>query len=195
MPGTEWTRRTFLGSSLAAAAVGGAPAEPNASGNKFVIFSKHLQWAPWGEMAAAAMECGFDGIDLTVRKGGHVEPERVVDDLPRAAEAIRKAGSELVMITAGIVDAKSAHAEAILKTASALGVRADTLYVNGITETIFNISTGDAQGGIEAYRTRALTLGADDAQGILTGNLHYPDDASVSTRATALSTWSPTGWP
>lgn len=122
MPGTELTRRTFVGSSLAAVAAGAAR-DANPPGNKFVIFSKHLQWLPWPEMAAAAVECGFDGIDLTVRKGGHVLPERVADDLPRAAEAIRKAGSQLVMITAGIVDAQSPHAEAILKTASALGVR------------------------------------------------------------------------
>jgi L-ribulose-5-phosphate 3-epimerase len=115
---TTLTRRTLL----SAAAAGLATARESKP-VKLVIFSKHLHWAKWNEMAAVALECGFDGIDLTVRKGGHVLPERVAEDLPRAAEAIKKAGSELSMITAGIVDAQSPFAEAILKAASGVGVR------------------------------------------------------------------------
>jgi hypothetical protein len=34
--------------------------------------------------AKAASEIGFNGIDLTVRQKGHVLPENVVKDLPRA---------------------------------------------------------------------------------------------------------------
>lgn len=113
------TRRLFLAASAGAAMA----AEHKTNPIKLVLFSKHLHWAPWDEMAAVTAECGFDGVDLTVRNGGHVLPERVAEDLPRAAEAIRKAGSELTMITAGIVDARSPHAGSILKTAGALGVR------------------------------------------------------------------------
>ena len=29
---------------------------------------------------------GYDAIDLTLRPGGHVLPERVAEDLPKAAE-------------------------------------------------------------------------------------------------------------
>lgn len=113
------TRRTLISAAAGAALAAARDTKPV----KLVVFSKHLHWAPWNEMASVATECGFDGIDLTVRKAGHVLPERVADDLPRAAEAIKKAGSELSMITAGIVDAQSPHAEDILKAASALGVR------------------------------------------------------------------------
>jgi sugar phosphate isomerase/epimerase len=119
MPPTELTRRTFIGTMAASAAAATAAQ----TGPKLVIFSKHLQWAAWDEMAATTRECGFDGIDLTVRKGGHVLPERVAEDLPRAADAIRKGGSHMAMITTGIVDAGTPHAEAVLKAASALGVR------------------------------------------------------------------------
>jgi sugar phosphate isomerase/epimerase len=90
---------------------------------KLSIFSKHLQWASYPEMALFAAEAGFDGVDVTVRQGGHVLPERVQDDLPRAVEAVRKGGLEVPMITAGIVDTSSPHAESILKTASGLGIR------------------------------------------------------------------------
>ncbi len=116
MPITELSRRLFVGAMAAAAT-------SKQGGLKLAIFSKHLQWAKWDEMAAVAAECGFDGIDLAVRKGGHVEPEHVADDLPRAFEAVRKAGLDVPMITAGIIDAQSPHAESILKAASTLGIR------------------------------------------------------------------------
>ena len=44
---------------------------------KIHIFSKHLQFLIYKDMAEAAAEMGFDGIDLTVRPNGHVLPERV----------------------------------------------------------------------------------------------------------------------
>ncbi len=35
---------------------------------------------------------GFEGVDLTVRPGGHVLPERAAEDLPRAIEALTAQG-------------------------------------------------------------------------------------------------------
>src|SRR4051794_43589 len=110
-------RRAFLGAAAAALV---APAAPKPW--RLTVFSKHLQWAPaYDDMAEFAAEAGFDGVDLTVRAGGHVLPERVASDLPRAVGAVRKAGLQVPMITAGIVDAESPHAEEILRTASVLG--------------------------------------------------------------------------
>ncbi len=125
MPPGPITRRGFartITSVAAAAAIDALADNAEMAPLKLSVFSKHLQWAKWDEMAAVAAECGFDGIDLTVRTGGHVEPERVADDLPRAVAAIRKAGLEIPMITAGIVDAASPYAEAILQAASAVGI-------------------------------------------------------------------------
>ena len=42
---------------------------------------------------------GFNGVDLTVRPNGHVIPESVRDDLPRAIADIKKGGSYCTMIT------------------------------------------------------------------------------------------------
>ena len=66
---------------------------------KVAIFSKHLQFLAEEEMAQAAAGIGFDGVDITVRKGGHVEPERVRQDLPPLVGIIRKHGLEVPMIT------------------------------------------------------------------------------------------------
>jgi L-ribulose-5-phosphate 3-epimerase len=101
--------------------VGAQAAEP---GNlKICIFSKHLQWASVTEAAAVAKEIGFDGVDLTVRSEGHVLPENVETDLPKAVETIRRAGLEVPMISTEITSVDSPHAEAILKTAHGLGIR------------------------------------------------------------------------
>ena len=86
------------------------------------IFSKHLQWLDYSSMATAVAEMGFEGIDLTVRPEGHVLPERVLEDLPKAVEIIRKAGLNVYMITTAIASAEDPFAEAILKTASSLGI-------------------------------------------------------------------------
>src|SRR5579863_4703796 len=119
-------RREMLAALSASTLLSGSgEAAPSATGGplKISIFSKHFQWTNCREMAAIAKDIGFDGVDLTVREGGHVLPERVEEDLPKAAEDIRKAGLEFPMITAEIVDTSSPHAEAILKAASRLGIR------------------------------------------------------------------------
>lgn len=111
------SRRRFL--AAAAAAVPLAAAAPV----RLSIFSKHLHFLGWAEMAAAAKEIGFDGVDLTVRKGGHVAPERAAEDLPKAKEAIEKAGLQLTMITTDVVHVGSPHAQTVLRTLAKLGVR------------------------------------------------------------------------
>ena len=118
-----FSRRTLLaGAALAAAGPAASPDSVPAR-LKLSVFSKHFQWTDWRETAALAAETGFDAVDLTVRVGGHVLPERVADDLPRAVDTVRKAGLEVEMITTGIVDVSSPHAEIILQTAQALGIR------------------------------------------------------------------------
>ncbi|MBW3628769.1 MAG: sugar phosphate isomerase/epimerase [Gemmatimonadetes bacterium] len=110
-----------LGLPVAAAAAANVPAP--AAARPITIFSKPLQWLSYEELGAMIAEIGFDGIDLPVRPGGHVLPERVADDLPRAYEAFRKAGVALPLITTAIDDPRSPATDAILRTASGLGIR------------------------------------------------------------------------
>ncbi|HOD82687.1 MAG: Autotransporter-associated beta strand repeat protein [Planctomycetes bacterium ADurb.Bin126] len=56
--------------------------------------------------------------------------------------------------------------------------------VNGVSEKIFDGVPYNAQDNIEGYR--GATLGTADAQGTLTGQIHYNSDGDVSTRAAAL---------
>ena len=87
------------------------------------VFSKHLQFLNYKDMADAAAEIGFNGVDLTVRPKGHVLPERVEMDLPKAMEAIKKAGLATTMITTAVQDANDPTDKKLLETASGLGVK------------------------------------------------------------------------
>jgi len=130
----ELSRRQVLATIAGAGAalsLPGASIKSNISGTqasiqkhmKVCIFSKHLQWLNYQDMAETAADIGFDGVDLSVRPGGHVLPENVQVDLPKATEAAKKAGIEITMITTAITDPRDSHTESILKTASELGIR------------------------------------------------------------------------
>ncbi len=90
---------------------------------KVSIFSKHLHWLGLKQMAETAASIGFDGVDLTVRSGGHVEPEAVEDALPKAFESCKNAGIEITMICTDIQNASIPTTEKVLKVASNLGIK------------------------------------------------------------------------
>ena len=90
---------------------------------KVSIFSKHLHWLNYTDMAALAAEMGFDGVDLTVRPDGHVLPENVATDLPKAVAAVEKAGLKVYSIVTNIKQPDEKYAVDILKAASALGIK------------------------------------------------------------------------
>jgi sugar phosphate isomerase/epimerase len=113
------SRRAVL---AAAAALAATPVRAAAK-LKVAIFSKHLQFVQGAELAQAAAGIGFDAIDITVRKGGHVAPERVRQDLPGLVKTIRAHGLEVPMVTTDILDAQTPYAEDIVGTAAELGVR------------------------------------------------------------------------
>lgn len=126
---TGVSRRSFLKNSLLTASL-----LPLADANLFAmppadrklkvhIFSKHLQFLDYPGMAEAAAAMGFDGVDLTLRPKGHVTPERVVEDLPKAAEALRKAGLSPDFLTTAIADATDPTDKRVLETAAKLGFK------------------------------------------------------------------------
>lgn len=87
------------------------------------VFSKHLQFLEYGPMAEKVAELGFDGVDLTVRPGGHVLPENVKRDLPKAVSAVKGAGLQWNTMVTRISDSSDPHTEPVLKTAADLGVK------------------------------------------------------------------------
>lgn len=86
-------------------------------------FSKPFQKMDYRQLCNTFAEAGLNGVDYTVRAEGHVLPERVAEDLPKAVEAARSAGLQAVTITTALLRADDPFTEPILKTASSLGIR------------------------------------------------------------------------
>jgi sugar phosphate isomerase/epimerase len=117
---------------------------------KVYVFSKHLQWLDYEEMAATSKKIGFDGIDLTVRPNGHVLPENVKKDLPKAIKAIKNNGLLADRMTIAATDPDDSITIDILETASKEGV---TNYRMGWFAYNPSISV---QKNIDNFRTKLL---------------------------------------
>lgn len=87
------------------------------------LFSKHLQFLDLKEAGQMAAELGFAGLDLTVRPKGHVLPESVKTDLPKAIRDIKQSGSTCKMITTAVGDVANPLDVDVVKTAAAEGVQ------------------------------------------------------------------------
>jgi len=91
--------------------------------NQVCVFSKCLQFLNYEKLGEVVAKLGFDGADLTVRKGGHVSPENVKKDLPKAVKSLQKAGVGIPSIVTKINDASHHFTEAVLGTASDSGIQ------------------------------------------------------------------------
>ena len=122
------SRRNFLkasasGGALLSVAGLAAAAEHSLADNHLCVFNKPLQHIDYAAQAELVAEIGFDGIEATVRKGGHVEPERVEEDLPKQIEALKKSGLVMTMMTTDVTNAESKLHQRVMKTAAGLGVK------------------------------------------------------------------------
>lgn len=118
----KFTRRQLIQTALAAVAVGRTPLAARAS-REYCLFSKHLPELAWADLGKAVKDAGFEGVDLTVRAGGHVLPERAPTDLPKAVEAITAQGVKVPMITTELTSASVPVARPLLMAAAKSGVK------------------------------------------------------------------------
>jgi L-ribulose-5-phosphate 3-epimerase len=91
--------------------------------SKICAFSKLFQFLDYNQLAEVFAASGLDGIDLTVRPGGHVEPGNVKIGLPKAVSAARSKGLEIHMMTTAITDADDKLNAEVLKIAADQGVK------------------------------------------------------------------------
>ncbi|PYV15458.1 MAG: sugar phosphate isomerase/epimerase [Acidobacteria bacterium] len=126
------SRRMFLAAASGVSVTAGFPRplpseQPPHPSSGFrgdvVLFSKPLPQMDWQRLAENVKRLGFDGIDLTVRPEGHVLPERVAEDLPKAVAAIRSQGLSVPMITTGLTSASDPAARPTFETAAPLSIR------------------------------------------------------------------------
>ena len=130
-------RREFLGRTCQAA-IGAAAANAFVSANEsraadsgasgehkaptIVAFTESFQDRPIPEVCRVFKEIGLDGLDLTVRPGGHIDPKDAPRELPKAAKAARDAGLEIAFLTSPVTDA-GPEADEYLAAAAEAGVK------------------------------------------------------------------------
>ncbi len=110
-------RELFLTAATAPLAAADNPARP-----PLCLFSKHLPELGYDELGRTCKKLGFDGVDLTVRPKGHVLPENVARDLPKAIAALRGHGLSVPMITTGLVSPGDPAAASTFATAARLKI-------------------------------------------------------------------------
>ncbi|MEZ6058911.1 MAG: sugar phosphate isomerase/epimerase family protein [Planctomycetaceae bacterium] len=117
-------RRTFLAASaLALAGSGRADGMlPSTDRHEVCVFTKPFNSLSFDELADRIAELGFDGIEAPVRKGGHIEPQAVPEQLPKLVEALKKRGLTVTVMATDINDPGEPLTESVLKTASDLGI-------------------------------------------------------------------------
>lgn len=86
-----------------------------------IMFTKHLQTMSVAEAGKTIKSLGFDGVELTVRPGGHVLPERVDEDLPRAVDQLREIGLEVPALVVEIHNRGEEYSAAVCRAAGRVG--------------------------------------------------------------------------
>lgn len=121
------TRRQFLAGLAAASAgvagAGFARADHAPSDWPIAIFEKVFEKLSYDELAEALVQMGADGIEATIRPGGHIEPRAAADEAAKMAESLRKHDKRIVIAATDIRSIDSPHAESLLKTFKSLGIR------------------------------------------------------------------------
>jgi sugar phosphate isomerase/epimerase len=88
---------------------------------RYIMFSKHLQTQSITELGRTLKSLGFEGVELTVRPGGHVLPDNVEEDLPRAVEQLEAEGISVPAIVVEIHNRSEPYSEAVCRAAGKVG--------------------------------------------------------------------------
>ena len=88
-----------------------------------ILFSQNLAQIEYPELGDIVKQMGFDGVDLTVRPGGHVEPRLANVDLVRAFEVMDGEGLAIPVITTALTTAMDRTAVPVLALAGMSGAR------------------------------------------------------------------------
>lgn len=79
-----------------------------------------LKYTP-DEMAQTLDEIGLD-LELTLRRNGHITPERAPDELPAMVAALAKRGRKILWVALDTVRPDEPHWERAIRTAQQLGI-------------------------------------------------------------------------
>ncbi len=94
--------KTLAGAAAAQIAAAQTPRPSATPTPPVIVFSQNLIQIEYPELGDIVKQMGFDGVDLTVRPGGHVEPKLANVDLVRAVEVMQGEGLTVPVITTAL---------------------------------------------------------------------------------------------
>ena len=156
-------------------------------GNEYVqydpicYFTKHLQWLDFEDLGIALNEAGFDGADLTVRPGGHIEPEDTATMLPKAARILQNHGISVPMVVTAITGAKEKGIDNLLKALADNGVK---YYRTGYLNYDYSISMEE---NIQVFHNILEAIGEKNAKYSLCGT--YQNHAGTRLGGSVWDLW------
>jgi L-ribulose-5-phosphate 3-epimerase len=77
-------------------------------------YSGNLANVPYPQLGLVAQQIGYEGVDLTVMEGGHVNPRIANVDLVRAIESVRGPGLEVPMISTNVTTMNDPNAYGVM---------------------------------------------------------------------------------
>lgn len=123
-------RREFLSTVAAAGAaipftsiINGASDAKQTTKYPLRLFSKPIDSYEFAFMCECVKKAGIGGFDMTVRKGGKIEPAVVETELPKLVKQAVNQGLAFDMMVTDILTASDPFTERVLKTASANGIK------------------------------------------------------------------------
>lgn len=126
----SFSRRRFIGGMAATAAAipftgvfASALTDVPETSFRIAFFTKPLDSYELPFMAETLVQATVDGLDLSVRPKGKVEPEQVRDELPGVIEIIRKYGLDTEMMVTSITSPEDPFAKQVLETAARMGIK------------------------------------------------------------------------
>lgn len=114
----------MLGTGIAAATLGTASADVLRNDDpQIYVFTKPLQELDMQQLAELLATWPVVGIEATIRKGGQIESKDAKEKLPRLYEALLARQRHQMILATDIDSADHPDVDAVLKTASKLGIR------------------------------------------------------------------------
>ncbi len=89
---------------------------------QYILFTDNLADLKIDQVCAEVKKAGFDGIDVTLRPGGHVLPKNAEIGLSEARATADRYDVSMPMASTAITDADSPHAEDIVAACAHYGV-------------------------------------------------------------------------
>lgn len=86
------------------------------------IFEKVFEALDFEELADAVAETGADGIEATIRPGGHVEPAVAAEAVPQMAAALEARGKSILIAATNIGGVDEPTTEPLLRTLKSVGI-------------------------------------------------------------------------